>query len=382
MARVAWLLAIVVVVASAAPCAAQPSPRIGTQRVLLELPSYYMTEEFLQMLQEFVTREADIYVTTVDMDGPEDLSALRTLIPDRFFDLQTGISGGPRVTLIKQFDALQMEFDKMIVLGGGWYDEYYADSMYTELRQPDYAPDLYSYYQRHLENDGILGVVGSAIYTLVLSGVLPPGACVSAYPCDGLVAVITDAGYKPIVMELNPRPDGSWPPLVEVEPHIESVGCGKAAMLPAPNTWYGSADGPMYETDYGIATTAFVQTIEDTCCSPGPACRIRTGIAYCGRESGFRLWNETDNPIDLGGWRLQFVDWGSCAVGYEHTLESVVLQPGEMIQYFAGDKPSSNMASYQFVPIEHFFGENGDKRVLLVDPNGILAAVIRCTEND
>jgi hypothetical protein len=266
MRRLVWALVALAVLCGGLLGVAQSMPKIGTQSVLLILPKDFHDEEFIYVLQQFVDREADIYVTSVDTTTTSEVAALTARIPERFFNLQPGTSGGPRVSVIPSMMSFEFIYDKAITLGAGWYDEYFAPSGYTGPTDPSYSDGLYWFINRQLSDHGVFGAIGAGLYPLIFSGVLPLDTMVPAYPCPDLISVIAGAGYQPVQMGETPRTDGrDWPPLVVVDTYVADVDSSKAVMTPIPNSWYPLDDGlgPLLVTDYETVLGDSISTIEE-----------------------------------------------------------------------------------------------------------------------
>jgi len=240
----------------------------GTQSVLLLVPADFHDSELQTLLQEFVGNEADIYVASMnsaDPAGSIGVDALTSRIPEHFFHLHPGLSGGPHVSVIGSEEALGRLFDKVLVVGRGWYDDYFAPGGQSEPVDPPYASGLYAFFQQALGNGTVIGAVGAGTYPVVFSGVLPPESTVAAYPCGDLIRTLRGRGHQPAIASSAKRADGSWPPVVTVEFSRVSVSGCTALFAPIPNSWYDNtdADGELLVTDYGVHYSNFVRSVED-----------------------------------------------------------------------------------------------------------------------
>jgi hypothetical protein len=372
MNRKALLLVLWLIAALGWMAVAQSIPKIGSQSVLINLPKTFHSEELVQMLQQFVDAEADIYVSSVHTLSATDVAALTARIPARFFNLQPGLSGGPRVTVIPASEQFERHFDKALFLGGGWYDEYFEPSGYTQSTQPAYAEDLYGVLDRTLSDGGVVCSIGAGLYPLVCSGLLEPGTEVPFYDCIDAIETVEQFGYLPVVMETTPRSDGSWPPFVEIEIHVADALNGTAVMSPIPNSWYPLTDefglkllgdylGP-YQDTFDAVETAYSQ--------PVTGLDVTILSMRCGENSVLMLRNNTMKPIDMSGWKLQTVNPDTQMVLAEHTFTSLVLQPGEEMQVYVGAAPEAATEN-QVWPLNNAFGMPGDTGMaVLVNSQG------------
>ena len=387
MRRWAWI-AMAVVLCAGMLGFAQSMPKVGTQSVLLILPEKFHDEELAHVLQQFVDREADIYVTSVATAIPADADALKARIPERFFTLQPLSSGGPRVTVIPSMMSFEFTFDKAISLGAGWYDEYYAASGYTGPTDPSYSDGLYWFLGRQLSNHGIVGAIGAGIYALIFSGVLPPGSTVPAYACPDLVTAISNQGYTPKQAPVQPRQNGAdGPPLVPIVTQdaenglylIEQpVNGGNVEMTPIPNSWYPTDDGygGLLIGDYDYHYVNVIDAVENAAAGVGGVSPIQVSHLDCGPDGMVTIRNTGEDAVNLLGWKLRSVDPETGEVLHEYTFDNYTLPPGETVHVYYGQMMWSGPANFLHWDHGVLFGEGG--RAELVDPQGYRRSVRDC----
>lgn len=390
MKRLSWVVVVAVVVLCASLLtAAQSMPRVGTQSVLLILPANFHNEELVHVLQQFVDREADIYVTSVDTVRTADVAALKARIPTWFFNLMPRFSGGPRVTVIPAMVSFELQYDKAISLGAGWYDEYFAASGYTGPADPSYAAGLYWFINRMLSDHGTFGAIGAGVYPVIFSGALPQGSTVPAYPCPDLIGAIDRQGYEPKQAPQGPRPDGSWPTLVEIlVPDDQdglflveqSVNSSKVVMSPIPNSWYSTEDryGGLLISDYGADYINLIDAVENAFFgveSPSP---VQITHLQCGPNGRVRLKNMGERPVNLAGWKVQSLDLDPNAgeVLAEFTFSDYMLAPGAEVHVYYGDVMWSGPDDFVYWAEGVLFAGNG--RAALIDPQGNRRSVRDC----
>jgi hypothetical protein len=386
MNRKALLLVLWLIAALGWMAVAQSIPRVGSQSVLINLPKEYHIEELVQMVQPFVDAEADIYISSVDTLSQADVAALTARIPARFFNLQPGLSGGPRVTVIAASEQFERHFDKALFLGGGWYDEYFEPSGYTQSTQPAYADDLYEWTESLVTEGAVIGAVGAGLYPVVYSGILPAGAVVPAYPCPDLISVIAEQGYQPVEAAQTPRSDGTWPPLVAAEVTVSDTTYAewsRVVMSPIPNSWYDTTPrfGALLVDDYTEPYQESVNAIEDAYHTL-PILGVDVIIAYvqCGVDSVVTLRNDSLEAIDLSGWKLQTVDPDDNIVVVEHTFSTYVLQPGETVKVYVGESAPEGTPETLIWPIQSAFGMGmPDGRAVLINSDGFEESSYECS---
>lgn len=380
MKRRTWVAVAAIVVCVSLLTAAQSMPKFGTQKVLLHLPANFHNEELEHVLQHFVDREADVFVTTVDTLSAGDVAALTARIPERFFNLMPGLSGGPRVTVIPSMVSIEFQYDKVIFFGAGWYDEYFAASGYTGPTDPSYASGLYWFINRTISEHGIIGAIGAGVYPVIFSGALPPDASVPNYPCPDLITATNEQGYQPIQAEETPRPDGTWPPLVTVEVHAEAVNSATVFMTPIPNSWYPLTDefGRQLVEDYTDPYQDAFDAIEAAYVPPMLGVDVLITSVKCGVDSVVTLRNDSLEPIDLAGWKLQTVDPDTDEPIVEYTFSSLVIEPGEEIEIYVGTSAPAGTPQNQTWPIDSAFGIDGAGRAVLVNSAGFEESSFEC----
>ena len=379
---VGWILLVVVLCWVAM---AQSIPKVGSQSVLINLPKEYHIEELVQIVQQFVDAEADIYISSVDTLSQADVAALCARIPARFFNLQPGLSGGPRVTVIAASEQFDRNFDKAVFLGGGWYDEYFEPSGYSHLTQPGYADDLYGWVQQLVTEGAVVGAVGAGLYPVVYSGILPPSALVPAYPCPDLITAIAEQGYTPIEAAQTPRSDGTWPPLVAAEVHVSDTTYAewsRVVMSPIPNSWYDKTPrfGALLVDDY---TKPYQETFDaiEAAYRALPILGVDILITYvkCGVDSVVTLRNDSPEAIDLAGWKLQTVDPDDNIVIAEHTFTTFVLHPGLSVNVYVGTSAPEGTPETLIWPIQSAFGMGEpDGRAVLINSDGFEESSYEC----
>jgi hypothetical protein len=360
--------------------AAQSISPTGTQRVLLHFPAKFHDEELIHVLQQFVDREADIYVTASDTLSGADVEALRARIPDRFFNLTTGLSGGPRVTVIPEIVSIEFRYDKVIFLGAGWYDEYFESSGYTEPRDPSYSDGLYWFIGRSISEHATIGAVGPGVYPLIFSGVLPEGTKVPAYKCDQLTGAIQDQGYQANVAEETPREDGGWPPLVTAETYGAAVNSAEVRMTPIPTSWYPTTDGfgSQVISDYTYDYSAFVISVEDAFLGLPSDGSVRIKSVRC-EDNGYAIVQNTGKEtVNLAGWKIEHVDPSTGRTLATHTFGNYALAPGAEVAVYWGSLMWTSPENYVYWEDGPFLPGIGE-RFVLVDPGGTQRSSMDCT---
>jgi hypothetical protein len=356
--------------------AGQSMPTVGTQSVLLNLPESFHVEELTQVLQQFVNAEADIYVSSIHTLSTADVTALQSDIPARFFNLMAGSSGGPRVTVISASEQLERHFDKVVFLGGGWYDEYFKPSGYTESRQPDYADDLYAWTQQLVTENVVIGAIGAGLYPLVYSGILEPGTLVPVYPCDDLVDVVIEQGYTPITVGQTPRSDGSWPPIVDADVYVGDavfVEGARAVMSPIPNSWYDTTQqfGNLLVDDHSWGYIDAITTLENTHYQVTLPSAIEIRLVKTEADGYIVVGNASESPVNLEGWKLQTVDPMTGEILHTYTFENYVLEGSAEVMVIVGTQ-SWDPAHINWTT-DNVWSPNGGK-IVLVDPQGNVRA--------
>jgi len=362
----------------------QSIPQVGTQSVVLDLPEEFHVDELAAVLQQFVNAEADIYISSVHTVSDADVAALRALIPSRFFNLQPGLSGGPRVTVIPVGEQLTRDFDKAVFLGGGWYDEYFKPSGYRESTQPDYADELYGWVRRMVTQQAVIGAIGAGIYPLVYSDILLPGAWVPAYPCSDLITVITRQGYTPFEHQTTPRSDGAWPPLVSAKAYVGdevAVEGARVVITAIPNSWYDTTatHGALLVDDYQWEYVNTVAVLENTHLHLVHPTAVEIRQIECAEDGFIVVTNTDDTAVDLTGWQLHSVDPTTGEVLYTYTFDDYVLEGGADVMIVVGT-PSQNPEHLNWTTANVW--SVGGAKVVLVDPQGNQRAVRAETQSD
>jgi len=388
MKRRIWIAIALLVLCAGLLGVAQSMPRVGTQSVLLILPEKFHDEELVHVLQQFVDREADIYVTSVDTTTTSEVAALTARIPQRFFNLQPGASGGPRVTVIPSMMSFEFTYDKAISLGAGWYDEYFAPSGYTGPTDPSYSDGLYWFINRQLSDHGVFGAIGAGIYPLIFSGVLPQGSTVPAYPCPDLVAAIANRGYTPKQAPMETRENGAaGPPLVAILTPSDTDGLflieqpvngSDVLMSPIPNSWYPTDNGfgELLISDYAADYINLIDAVENAFAGAGGVSAVQISHLDCGPDGMVTLRNTGQDAVNLAGWRLRSVDPDTGEILYEYTFGDYTLEPGAVVHVYYGMQMWSGPENYVYWGEGVLFAENG--RAELIDPQGNRRSVRDC----
>jgi len=378
MKRRAIVVVGLMILCAGALAAAQSIPKVGTQTVLLSLPADFHDEELVHVLQHFVEQEADIYVTSADTMSGADVAALTARIPSHYFTLMPGNSGGPRVTVIPSIVSFEFLYGKVLFIGGGWYDEYFAASGYTGATEPSYADGLYWMTDRILAQHGTIGAVGAGIYPVIFSGVLPAGSTVPAYPCSALIGAIAGQGYQPMPAEQTAPPNGSGLPLIEAVTYQTAVNSADVLMTPIPNSWYPTDDGlgEQLITDYGTAYTDFIRKVEAAFRGIGDESAIRITNVECGPDGMVTLRNDGDNPVNLAGWTLRSVDLATGETSHTYTFGEYELAPGASVQVYYGTMMWSGPEDFLHWTEDIAIPPGG--RAVLVDPQGNERSTMGC----
>ena len=367
---------------------AQPMSKVGTQSVLLILPEKFHVEELVYVLQRLVDREADIYVTSVGTASPNDVAALKARIPTRFFSLQPGLSGGPRITVFPSMMSFEFMYNKAICLGAGWYDEYFAPSGYTKPTHPSYSDGLYWCLRRQVSDHGVVTAIGAGVYPVIYSGVLPKGSTVPAYPCPDLVKAIPDQGYEPKQAPSEPRrDDAAGPPLVPIVPYgdmqdlfliDQPVNGGRVVMTPIPNSWYSTDNGAggLLISDYADDYTNAIDAVENLLAGAGGVSPIQVSHLDCGHDGMVTIRNTGEDAVNLLGWKLRSVDPETGDVRHEYTFDNYTIPPGETVHVYYGQMMWSGPANYLHWDQGVLFREGG--RAELLDAEGHRRSVRDC----
>ena len=340
------------------------------QTVLLIVPASIHSWELAFVLRYFTDDEADVTVTQAGAATTSDLDGLVNKIPEELQNMALGPTTGPHVWVRTSASLSGQRFGKTLILGAGWYDEYFASSGYTKPTQPPYASDLYDALGQWLLEGTVVCTVGAGIYPLLFADLLPPGSLVPAYPCPDLIDVIDVSGYEPAQMAQTPRMDGrDWPPLVTVETYSVDVYDTKILMSPIPNSWYPLDEtyGQLFGDDYGAEYNATLQEVENTYYTQTSPVIIES--IDSGENGMVVLRNTSAVSVDLTGWRLQTIHPDTGEVQYSYPFENVVLEPGADVVVYYGMRMWDGPSNYYHWSEESPFGLGGGQ-VRLVDANG------------
>ena len=384
-----WIALALAILCAGLAGLAQSMPRVGTQSVLLLLPERFHDEELVHVLQQFVDRDADIYITSLDATSTAGVDALKARVPERFFNLQPGLSGGPQVTVIPSFMSFEFKYDKTVTLGAGWYDEYFSPSGFNGPEDPSFSRGLYWFLGRQVSEHGVVGAIGAGVYPLIFSGVLPQGSTVPAYPCRDLVTAISDQGYEPKQAPTEPRSDDAGPPLVPIVTGQDTDGCflieqpvngSHVVMTPIPNSWYATANGSgaLLISDYADDYINVIDAVENSFAGVGGVSAVQISHLVCGPDGMVTLRNTGEDAVNLAGWRLRSVDPQTGEVQHEYTFADYTLAPGDTVHVYSGMMMWSGPANYLHWAEGVLFAENG--RAELVDPQGNRRSVRDCDE--
>ena len=366
----ALLLAVLVLLGTGFVAASQ-SAGLASSSVLVLFPSEFHEAELVVALEGYAAKGADVYLTSVDTLVSEDANRLRQMMPPHLLQLPSSGLGGPGLSVLPLEDAFDMTYDIIDVRGAGWSTTYF-DPLTEEPLVPWFAPPMYGMMQQVIDNGGVIGGVGPGLHAIVDSGVLPEAASVPAYPCDWLLDHILNFDYSPIVAPESAREDELlWPDLVEAKVHKEPVRRASVVMLPAPSSWYPQEKqyGERYVADYNDEIQDYIDDIEYYYLHPEPRCDVRIVRVDCGVESTILLRNETDEPIDLTGWKLRAVDEES-GLANQFLLDGNVIEPGGLLVIYAGSSPSQDMPESQVWAMDSVFGIYGDLPAVLLNPEG------------
>ena len=388
MRRRMWIALALAILCASLMGFAQSMPKTGTQSVLLLLPERFHDEELVHVLQQFVDREADIYITSLNATSTAGVDALKARVPERFFNLQPGLSGGPQVTVIPSFMSFEFKYDKTVSLGAGWYDEYFTPSGFKGPEDPSFSRGLYWFLGRQVSDHGVVGAIGAGVYPVIFSGILPQGSTVPAYPCPDLVTAISDQGYTPKQASTEPRSDDiAAPPLVPIVTGQDTDGCflieqpvngSTVVMTPIPNSWYPTDDGlgPVLISDYADGYINAIDAVENAFAGVGGVSAVQISHLDCGPDGMVTLRNAGEDAVNLAGWTLRSVDPQTGEVLHEYTFAEYTLAPGDAVHVYSGMMMWSGPANYLHWEEGVLFAENG--RAELLDPQGNRRSVRDC----
>ena len=374
----ALLLAVLVLLGTGLMVMSQ-STDLASSSVLLLFPSEFHEAELVVALEGYAAKNADIYLTSVDTLLSDDADRLGQMVPPHLRQMPPNGTDGHGLTVLPFADALNMSYDIIDIRGAGWSTAYY-DPLTEEPLVPSFAPPLYGMMQQVIDNGGVIGGVGPGIHAIVDSQVLPQQASVPAYPCDWLLDHILRFDHNPIVAQESPREDELlWPNLVEAEVHKEPVKRASVVMLPTPTSWYPPEKpyGEQYVGDYYDEIQDYIDDIEYYHLHPEPRCDVRIVRVDCGVESTILLRNETDQPIDLTGWKLRAVDKES-GLAIQFLLDGNVIEPGGLLEIYAGTNPPPNAPESQVWSMDSVFGIYGELPAVLINPEGFEESKYDC----
>lgn len=372
-----WIVAIAVLCVGMM-AAGQPTA-FQAQTVLLVVPPTLHNWELVAVLREFVAEGSRIVVTQMGTQTHDDVDGLRERIPEHFLSLILGPSTGPSVEVLPSTDATARTYNKTLVLGAGWYDEYFASSGYSRPTNPSYADELYTFIREFVSGGGVLGAIGSGLYPIIFSSVLPEDAQLPAYPCPDLIDVIIVAGYQPLPMAEIPRIDGTWPSLVTIDIAQIPINGSQVFVTPIPNSWYPLTDefGELLISDYGHDYSNMITSIENAHFQITYPCVVGIQQVVC-EENGFvSVDNPSDGPADLTGWKLQSEDPTTGEVLGSYTFESYTLESGASVLINVGMR--SWNPEHLYWTSDNIWSPNGGK-VVLIDPEGYRRAEKMCTD--
>lgn len=348
------------------------------QTVLLIVPPTLHNWELVTVLREFVAEGADIFVTQMGTRTQDDVDGLRERIPEHFLNLILGPSSGPSVQVLPATDATARTLNKTLILGAGWYEEYFASSGYSRPTDPSYADEFYTFIREFVSEGGILGAIGSGLYPIIFSGVLPEDAQLPAYPCPDLIDVITGAGYQPLAMAEIPRSDGTWPPLVPIDIAQIPVNGSQVFVTPIPNSWYPLTNefGDLLILDYGNDYSNMITSVENAYFQIAHPCDI--GIQLdCGEEFFVEVNNSGHGPADLTGWKLQCENPTTGDVLGTFTFDGYPLEAGESVLINVGTG-GQNPANPIWMTGNTWDPNEG--KMVLIDPGGVRRAEKMCSD--
>lgn len=397
--RAACRIAVVVVSALAGgilaladgpPPGWQPSPAPTPQRVLLIVSPTFHAKELSAFVGRFQAKGAEVFVTAPGNPKfpPEAV--------------------GPDVGVMDFTAAMERrDFHKVILAGGGWYPEFFRSDPGTKTTkrvEPPYAKSLFSFLKAVLGARKTLGAYGSGLYPLVLSGAVPPGTPIAAYPCGDLIEAVAMAG-------LVPRVPGKGGYDAKGRPVTPAQGCfatgsWRLVTMSVPNAWYDPDEGALLMDRYGEALQEFIELLEDafyapTTLTPGlvatiepsggpfsaeppsspPAASVRVGFkppwTVTDRSTSITLETQGTADADLTGWKVQSVDPKTGAVKSTFTFpDGFVLKAGATVTLRAGQgavhKPPTDLL-WSPSPV----ASPGSFQFILLDPQGQQWASLR-----
>lgn len=264
--RNAGRLLLVMVMVTAVATAVQPRVAAGEpstpQQVLVVVSPEFHPGELNALLAGFANKGAKVYVTSpgdvqalwesIAYHGPELLHPMGDREPVEVLDLDAA-TGSP-------------SFDKMVLVGGQWYRQFFVfDQEAREMRtdMPAYAEDLFGLVGQMLTDGKTLGAYGSGLYPLVLSNKVPSGTKFAAYYCADLIQVAKEQSLSPQLPPGLERRDDIKPRSVPDAQIYFAHGSWRLVTASVPNAWYGRDEGELLMERYGEALSRFVDAVED-----------------------------------------------------------------------------------------------------------------------
>jgi len=226
MRRVSWI-ALLAMVSCSLLSAATP--------IVVMTPSFdYQTDYLAEMAEDLEARGHQLYF----VGGSWSASAYNALQPD-LHNYQ-----------LVDFDALSgLEYDGLLFAGAGWYDATYLNQMQGQA-MPGYVNVSFGAIGHAIDIGLPIVGIGSGVYPLIFSGLLPGGTQVAAYDCPDLYGSAQKQGLTPIVAKGDP-PAGSQQYGANAEVVVTQAFDSWIGTASVPDSWYDEDQGSDLWTHYG-----------------------------------------------------------------------------------------------------------------------------------
>jgi len=235
---------------------APPPPPQEKQKVVLVVPTGVRVRVVKPVIDAFLSVGAQVTVTSPGLADAGTISSFRS----KFSYPSLGVPHFAALQQIKDIHA-----DKMLFVGDAWYDEFHATGAPCSRALPPYADQLFSTVAQAISDGTVLGGVGSGLYPLLFSGLLPAQLTVSGSACPCMVGGIVEWNLIPAMCEGIIVSERAVPSGTDVYVHYDIRQGTKLVSASVPDCWLRTGDISTDEflTSYTAALLTAVAAMED-----------------------------------------------------------------------------------------------------------------------
>jgi len=235
MRRIAWI-GLLAVLSCSLPLAATPI-------VVMTPDSGGQTDYLAEMAEDLESRGHYLYFTGTSWSA----AAYDALQPDLH-----------NYSLISYDGLSGLNYDGVLFAGAGWYDATYFRQMQGQA-MPFYVSASFDVIGNALDLGLPIVGIGSGLYPLIYSELLPPGTQVATYDCPDLSGSAEQRGLAPIVAKGEPPPGSSQiGPNAEIV--IDQANGSWIGTVSVPDTWYGDDEGSDLWAHYGDTVVELLES--------------------------------------------------------------------------------------------------------------------------